>query len=72
MSEVLGLDAVVAIHLAGVEQAAQAQPVQADGKNIPEEEKQNGYITYRYHVYMTYDIQITDIMYMMFMIHVLL
>ena len=37
MSEVLGLDAVVAIHLAGVEQAAQTQPVQADGEHIPED-----------------------------------
>ena len=35
MSKVLGLDAVIAIHLAGVEQAAQTQAIQGGGEHIP-------------------------------------
>ena len=37
MGKVLGLDAVIAIHLAGVEQTAQAQPVQRGGEHIPDD-----------------------------------
>ena len=38
MPKVLGLDAVVAVHLAGVQQAAQTQPIQADGEYVPEDQ----------------------------------
>ena len=38
MSEVLGLDAVVAVHLAGVQEAAQTQAVQADRQDVSEDE----------------------------------
>ena len=38
MPKVLGLDAVVAVHLAGVQQAAQTQPIQADGEYVTEDE----------------------------------
>ena len=37
MGKVLGLDAVVAIHLARVEQAAQAQAIQCGGEHIPDD-----------------------------------
>ena len=37
VGKVLGLDAVVAIHLARVEEAAQAQAVQRGGEHIPDE-----------------------------------
>ena len=36
VAEVLGLDAVVAVHLAGVQQAAQTQAVQTDGQDVAE------------------------------------
>ena len=37
VSEVLGLDTVVTIHLAGVEETAQTEPIQADGEHVPGE-----------------------------------
>ena len=37
MSEVLGLDTVVTIHLAGVEETAETEPIQGDGEHVPGE-----------------------------------